>query len=53
MTDKSAIVARNTRCYKYAYPYHCDNDVYIDLGEKFAESVYLLSKKWTITSNYL
>ena len=44
-TDKSSIVVRSTRYYKYSDPYHYDSSGYIDLGEKFAESVYLLNKR--------
>jgi hypothetical protein len=45
ITDKNAAIIRNTRYYKYSDPYHYDSNGYIDLGEKFAEALYLLSKK--------
>ena len=44
-TDKHADIVRNTRYYKYSDTYHYDSNGYIDLGEKFAERIYLLNKK--------
>lgn len=44
-TDKNAAIVRNTRYYKYSDPWHYNSNGYIDLGEKFAEAVYLLNKK--------
>ncbi|MBC6408907.1 MAG: hypothetical protein GDA42_00335 [Ekhidna sp.] len=42
-TDKNAAIVRSTRYYSYSDPWHYDSDGYIDLGEKFAEAVYLLN----------
>ena len=44
-TDKNAEIIRNTRYYKYSDTWHYDSNGYIDLGVKFAESIYLLNKK--------
>lgn len=44
-TDKNAAIVRSTRYYKYSDPAHYDSNGYIDLGEKFADAVYLLNKK--------
>lgn len=44
-TDKNAAIVRSTRNYKYSDLWHYDSNGYIDLGEKFAEAVYLLNKK--------
>ncbi len=44
LTDKNAVMVRSTRYYKYSDPYHYDSHGYIDLGEKFAEAIYLLNK---------
>lgn len=44
-TDKNAAIVRSTRYYKYSDPWHYDSNGYIDLGEKFAEAIYLLNKK--------
>ena len=39
----NAAIVRNTRDYDYSDPYHYDSEGYVDLGEKFAEAVYLLN----------
>ena len=44
-TDENAAIVRSTRYYKYSDAAHYDSKGYIDLGEKFAEAVYELSKK--------
>jgi len=44
-TDKNAAIVRATRNYNYSDRWHYDSNGYIDLGEKFAEAVYLLNKK--------
>lgn len=44
-TDNNAAIVRSTRYYKYSDPWHYDSDGYIDLGVKFAETVYRLNKK--------
>lgn len=44
-TDKNAKIIRNTRYYKYSDKWHYDSEGYIDLGEKFAEAIYLLNSK--------
>lgn len=45
MTDKNAAVVRSTRYYSYSDLHHYDSNGYIDLGEKFAEAVYHLTKE--------
>lgn len=42
-TDKYASIVRSTRYYKFSDTWHYDSNGYIDLGEKFAESIYQLS----------
>jgi len=42
-TDTNAAIVRATRYYKYSDPWHYDSEGYIDLGEKFAESLYQLT----------
>jgi len=42
-TDGSAAIVRSTRYYLYSDPWHYDSKGYLDLGEKFAESLYRLS----------
>lgn len=44
-TDRHAGIVRNTRYYKYSDSWHYDSNGYIDLGEKFAEAIYLLNRK--------
>jgi len=44
-TDNNAAIVRSTRYYKYSDPWHYDSNGYIDLGVKFAETVYRLNKK--------
>jgi hypothetical protein len=44
-TDRNAVIVRSTQDYNYSDPYHYDSKGYIDLGEKFAEAVYLLNEK--------
>ena len=44
-TDKNAAVVRDTKYYNYSDPWHYDSEGYLDLGEKFAEAVYLLNNK--------
>lgn len=39
-TDGHAAIVRTTRYYKYSDPWHYDSKGYMDLGEKFAESLY-------------
>lgn len=42
--DKNAAIVRDTKYYGYYDPWHYDTKGYIDLGIKFAEAIYLLSK---------
>ncbi|WP_111709944.1 sialate O-acetylesterase [Lutibacter citreus] len=42
--DKNTFIVRSTRNYKYSDKHHYDSNGYIDLGEKFAEAIYQLSK---------
>ena len=44
-TDGNAAIVRSTRYYKYSDPWHYDSKGYIDLGHRFAFTVYLLNKK--------
>jgi hypothetical protein len=44
-TDRNAVIVRSTQDYNYSDPYHYDSNGYIDLGEKFADAIYLLNKK--------
>jgi len=44
-TDNNAVIVRSTRYYRYSDPWHYDSNGYIDLGIRFAESVYRLNKK--------
>lgn len=44
-TDQSATIVRSTQHYNYYDTWHYDSNGYIDLGEKFAEAIYLLNKK--------
>lgn len=44
-TDQNATIVRSTKNYGYYDEYHYDSKGYIDLGEKFAEAIYLLNKK--------
>lgn len=43
-TDCNAAIIRSTKFYKYSDPWHYDSDGYIDLGEKFAETIFNLNK---------
>jgi len=43
-TDDNAAIVRDTKHYKYSDAAHYDSAGFIDLGEKFAESVYKLNK---------
>ena len=42
--DINAGIIRNTKYYKYSDTWHYDSNGYIDLGERFAEAIYRLSK---------
>lgn len=44
-SDGHAAIVRSTRYYKYSDPWHYDSKGYMDLGEKFAESIHKLSQK--------
>lgn len=44
-TDQSAAIVRSTQHYNYYDRWHYDSKGYIDLGEKFAEAVFLLNEK--------
>jgi hypothetical protein len=44
-TDRNVTIVRSTQRYNYHDAYHYDSNGYIDLGEKFAEAIYLLNKK--------
>lgn len=39
-TDHKASIVRSTKNYEYCDPWHYDSEAYIDLGERFAESIY-------------
>ncbi|MGQ1786143.1 sialate O-acetylesterase [Saccharicrinis sp. GN24d3] len=43
-TEKNAAIVRTTKFYKYSDPWHYDSQGYIDLGEKFAETIFNLNK---------
>lgn len=43
-TDRNAAIVKSTKFYKYSDPWHYDSNGYIDLGEKFAESIFNLNK---------
>jgi hypothetical protein len=43
--DGHAAIVRTTRYYKYSDPWHYDSEGYLDLGIRFAESLYELSLK--------
>ncbi len=43
-TDKNAAIVRTTKIYKYSDPWHYDSNGYMDLGEKFAETIFNLHK---------
>jgi hypothetical protein len=43
-TDRNAAIVRSTKFYKYSDPWHYDSYGYIDLGEKFAETIFDLNK---------
>jgi len=40
LTDRNAVIVRETRNYNYSDPYHYNSQGYIDLGKKFADSIY-------------
>jgi len=42
-SDRNAAIVRSTRYYKYSDRWHYDSEGYMDLGEKFAESLHSLS----------
>jgi len=42
-SDGYAAIVRTTRYYLYSDPWHYDSKGYLDLGEKFAESLYRIS----------
>ncbi len=44
-TDQSAAIVRSTQHYNYYDSWHYDSSGYLDLGEKFAEAIYLLNRK--------
>jgi hypothetical protein len=44
-TDQSAAIVRSTRHYNYYDTWHYDSPGYIDLGEKFAEAIFILNQK--------
>lgn len=44
-TDQNARIVRSTQTYEYNDLWHYDTSGYIDLGEKFADAIYLLNKK--------
>ena len=43
-SDINTAIVRTTRYYKYSDTWHYDSAGYIDLGQQFAESLYMLSK---------
>ena len=45
LTDKNTALIRSTKYYKYSDRHQYDSNGYIDLGEKFAQAIYHLSKK--------
>jgi len=44
-TEQNVAIVRSTKHYGYYDAFHYDSNGYIDLGEKFAEAIYLLNKK--------
>lgn len=44
-TEQNVAIVRSTKHYNYSDAYHYDSNGYIDLGEKFAEAIYLLIRK--------
>ena len=44
-TEQNVAIVRSTQHYNYYDSWHYDSNGYIDLGEKFAEAIYLLNKK--------
>ena len=44
-TDCNAAIVRTTRYYKYSDTWHYDSEGYLDLGLRFAESLYEISNK--------
>ena len=44
-TATNAAIVRSTRYYTYSDKWHYDTKGYLDLGEQFAEAIYLLNKK--------
>ncbi len=44
-TEQNVTIVRSTQHYNYYDAWHYDSNGYIDLGEKFAEAIYLLNRK--------
>lgn len=44
-TEQNVTIVRSTQHYQYYDSWHYDSNGYIDLGEKFAEAIYLLNRK--------
>lgn len=44
-TDHHTALVRSTRFYNYSDRFHYDSKGYIDLGEKFAQAIFLLNRK--------
>lgn len=44
-TEPNVTIVRSTQYYHYYDAYHYDSNGFLDLGEKFAEAIYLLHKK--------
>ncbi len=44
-TDTNAMIVRTTRYYYYSDPWHYDSNGYLDLGVRFADSIYQLLEK--------
>jgi hypothetical protein len=43
--EQNVTIVRSTQHYKYYDSWHYDSSGYLDLGEKFAEAIYILNKK--------
>lgn len=43
--EQNVTIVRSTQQYNYYDAWHYDSNGYIDLGEKFADAIYLLNKK--------
>lgn len=48
LTDANSAIVRNTLNYKYSDPWHYTSEGYMDLGTRFAETIYLLHQKKTL-----